>query len=327
MTETAEFTENGLIITERRYTDPRLDAIRKQLSIEKLTQAVGRARHVRWENTITMIFTNAPIPNVTNRAVLFTSATFNLVSDSPHDLPEAEQRITDAEQAGDVQAIMETQQVSQRTAYRRKQPAQEKTKVERAERNAEIRRRATNGETQVALANEYGLTQQAVSKIIRENTTHCHVQLSTLIGDGKQLYNTESVDTPCLPAASPPHSDAPRDAANSESDAPRDAAKPPRDTRIIELYHDRHSNRRIDEIMKSEGYEQVSEGTVRRVVNKHNATQTPEPGPEPQSITPRAYHTLTQQQARAELERLIAAYNYNAAARLRQVFRDKDWKL
>lgn len=329
LTETAEFTENGLIITERRYTDPRLDAIRKQLSIEKLTQAVGRARHVRWENTITMIFTNAPIPNVTNRAVLFTAATFNLVSDSPHDLPEAEQRITDAEQAGDVQAIMETQQVSQRTAYRRKQPAQEKTKVERAERNAEIRRRATNGETQGALADEYGLTQQAVSKIIRENTTHCHVQLSTLIGDGKQLYNTESVDTPCLPAASPPHSDAPRDApcdaANSESDAPRDAAKPPRDTRIIELYHDRHSNRRIDEIMKSEGYEQVSEGTVRRVVNTHKATQTPEP--ELQPITPRAYHTLTQQQARAELERLIAAYNYNAAALLRQVFRDKDWKL
>lgn len=131
LTADAEYQENGLTINERRYTDPRLETIRQQLSIEKLIQAVGRARLATWTDTTTLIFTNAPIPNVTARATLFSAAAFNLVSETPSKLPDATQRIADAETAGDIKAVMETQGVSERTARRKTKNARHRTEKER----------------------------------------------------------------------------------------------------------------------------------------------------------------------------------------------------
>ena len=337
LTVTAEITDNGLIITERRYKDARLDAIRKQLSIEKLTQAVGRARLATWRDTITIIFTNAPIPNVSDRANLFTSAGFN-ISDTPHALETAEQRLTQAEQAGDVDAIMAQQGVSQRTAYEKAKNATAKKAADRKTRNAEIRQRAAAGEKQKDLAEVFGLTQQAVSKIISDaardqNTTLCKGQLSTLIGTCKELYDSETPHPPCVdaasPAASPGLADTPSNLQSDAAEPKVTQPNPPRDTRIIELHQAEHSNRKIAEIMTAEEYEKVSEGTVRRVVTNHTARQAPENAPEnePQPIPPSEYRHLTETAARAELERLTAEYNYNAAAILRRIFRDKNWKL
>lgn len=66
-------TEQGDIYTSThgRYTDPRVEQIRQQLSTQKLKQAVGRARPTRWENTITIPFTAEPIPGFTELAIPF----------------------------------------------------------------------------------------------------------------------------------------------------------------------------------------------------------------------------------------------------------------
>ena len=96
LTETTEYTENGLTITESRYLDPRLEKIRHQLSTEKLDQALGRARFSVWTDTITIAFTNAPIAGITERATLFSSDAFNLAN-SPKEILEAMEKIRKAE--------------------------------------------------------------------------------------------------------------------------------------------------------------------------------------------------------------------------------------
>ena len=51
-----------------RFVDPRVDKIRQQLTIQKLLQTVGRARHTRWEDTITINICAEPMPGFTNLA-------------------------------------------------------------------------------------------------------------------------------------------------------------------------------------------------------------------------------------------------------------------
>ena len=58
--------------THGRYTDPRLENVRQQLTTEKLQQGNGRARHTRWEDTITLTFSAEPIPGFTELATPFT---------------------------------------------------------------------------------------------------------------------------------------------------------------------------------------------------------------------------------------------------------------
>lgn len=128
LTEIKEITEDGFKITERQYKDKRLEKIRQQLTVEKLEQAVGRARLVAWTGTQTIIFTNIPIQGITERTQLFSSAAFNL-ADTHNGLPDAMDRIQDAMDTGDVKAVMETQGVSERQAY-------ELTKEIRHQRNA-----------------------------------------------------------------------------------------------------------------------------------------------------------------------------------------------
>ena len=134
LTETAEYTENGITITESRYQDPRLEKIRHQLSTEKLDQAIGRIRLPIWTDTTTLLFTNAPIARITERTHLFSSYAFNL-AETPSGLSEAMQRIQDAEDTGDVKAVMETKGVSKRTAQRQ-------TKGKRNDKKAEQKQQA-----------------------------------------------------------------------------------------------------------------------------------------------------------------------------------------
>ena len=134
LTETTEFTENVLTITESRYKDPRLEKIRHQLSTEKLEQAIGRARLVTWTDTETIVFTDAPVTNITDRAVLFSSAAFNLAT-APDELPDALHKIQEALDTGDVHAYAEATGKSERTAYRHTQQTRQQ---ENADKDAEL---------------------------------------------------------------------------------------------------------------------------------------------------------------------------------------------
>ena len=137
LTETAEYKENGITITERRYKDHRLEKIRHQLSTEKLEQAIGRSRLPRWTDTTTLIFTDAPITSITERATLFSAAAFNL-AEAPSELSNAMQQIQDAEANGDVKAVAESQGVSERTARRKTQTARQQKNTKRDERILEL---------------------------------------------------------------------------------------------------------------------------------------------------------------------------------------------
>ena len=256
LTETANYQENRITVTERRYKDPRLEKIRHQLSTEKLEQATGRARFPRWTDTTTLIFTNAPISSTSTRATLFSAPAFNL-AEAPSDIENATTRINEAEATGDVKAIMETQGVGEWTARKRSQSTRKQRDLER-------------------------------------------------------------------------------------------------DTRILELHAAGKSQRETEHIMKSEGYK-VSNGTIRNVLKAprkngedllvYTYRQSPnlraqenvdEPCVESKSsentngsklhIPQLEYSQLTENEARAELQYCEDNNNYNDAAYLRRLFRDKGWQ-
>jgi len=66
-------TEQGGVYSSShgRYTDPRVENIRKQLTTQKKQQADGRARPTRWEDTITIDFSAEPVPGFTELATPF----------------------------------------------------------------------------------------------------------------------------------------------------------------------------------------------------------------------------------------------------------------
>ena len=167
LTEIDTYTDNGITITERRYIDPRLETIRLQLSIEKLEQAFGRARVPRWTDTTTVVFTNAPI-SATSRATLFTDAAFNIAT-SPSDLPAAAQRIIDAEKSGDVQAVMETTGVSERTARNRTQATRSNTKAERDKRIIDLHneRKSTREIESIMKGENFKVSYPTISRVIK----------------------------------------------------------------------------------------------------------------------------------------------------------------
>ena len=171
LTEEKAFVENGITITERRYTDTRIDTIRKQLATDKLNQAVGRARHPRWKSTTTIVFTNAPIPTLTERATLFTDAAFN-AAEHCRDFETAQQRIDDALAKGDVKQVAKSQGVSERTARRKTADAR---KLNKADRDAEIFRRFDAGETQqdisdALIAEGYKASLRTVKNVLNART-------------------------------------------------------------------------------------------------------------------------------------------------------------
>ena len=140
LTEDVTSTENGITVTERRYKDPRLEKVRHQLSTEKLEQALGRARFVRWEDTITILFSSAPV-SASRRATLFSQDAFR-VARSPNDLSAAAERIAAAEASGDVKAVMAVKGVSVATARRQTKHVRDRTD---AARDAEIFRQHAAG--------------------------------------------------------------------------------------------------------------------------------------------------------------------------------------
>lgn len=141
LTETLRYEENGLIIYEARYKDSRLESIRHQLATDKLQQAIGRARHVRWKGTTTVIFTNAPVPTITERSELFSDMSFKIAT-HPRDLADAMERINAAQESGDARVYQETTGVSEATAYRRTREGRERRNLAKSQADAKLRERA-----------------------------------------------------------------------------------------------------------------------------------------------------------------------------------------
>lgn len=169
LTETSTFTENGITITESRYTDARLEKIRHQLATDKLEQAYGRGRHAVWTDTETIVYTTALTSQITDDTVLFSDTALNIAT-TPSDLPNAMQRIQDAIDKGDVQAVMETTGVSQRTAQYQ---TQETKKQAKAERDAEVIRLHKSGKSIRDIEKEmkaagYRISRTTVNRIVNE---------------------------------------------------------------------------------------------------------------------------------------------------------------
>lgn len=143
LTHETEYQADGYTILERRYTDNRLESIRHQLATEKIEQAIGRARLPFWTDTQTILFTDAPITGITERATLFSESAFNL-AESPSGIVDATEQIADAEQNGDVQAVMETQGVSERTAYTRTKDPRKQRDADRDARIIELHKAGTS---------------------------------------------------------------------------------------------------------------------------------------------------------------------------------------
>ena len=163
LTDERTETTNGYEITERQYQDPRLEIVRRQLASDKLEQAIGRARLPIWTDTTTIIFTDAPVPRITDRATLFNKYAFERAN-TPPELSTAMERITQAEQTGNVKAVMESKGVSQRTAYEHTQANRNQSK---AKRDAEIIRLHRQGHTQTEIKDKLGVSIGLVNKIIK----------------------------------------------------------------------------------------------------------------------------------------------------------------
>lgn len=193
LTEVHDYQDNRITINERRYKDPRLEKIRLQLSIEKLEQAIGRARLPRWTDTTTVIFTNAPV-NATSRATLFTDAAFKLAS-APSELSIAIQQIINAEQSGDVKAVMETKGVSKRTAERETKNTRDKAKAERDDRIIELHGEGKSiREIESIMKTEiFKVSRPTINRVIKVSQKRQR-QLDILIGDVANETPPKNVD-------------------------------------------------------------------------------------------------------------------------------------
>ena len=158
-------TEHGYEITERQYQDPRLEIVRRQLASDKLDQSVGRARLPVWTDTTTILFTDAPVPRITDRATLFSKYAFERAN-TPGELSTAMDRITQAEQTANVKAVMESKGVSQRTAYEHTQANRNEAK---ADRDALVMALHAKGKTPTEIAQETGVPRATIHRIIAKH--------------------------------------------------------------------------------------------------------------------------------------------------------------
>ena len=219
LTDEVTSTENGITSTERRYKDARLEKVRQQLSTDKLQQAIGRIRLVTWTDTETIIFTSAPVPGITERATLFSTAAFNL-SETPNALSAAMDRIQKAEETGDVKGVMETKQVSQRTAERQTKPQRDKNRHAHAAQVFQMKE--TLGMSLRAIERELGISRNKINKLLDEYKAvqKRQGQLINLIGN---VANAPPSEAPVVTGKSKAERNAEIHRRHAASDASPDA--------------------------------------------------------------------------------------------------------
>ena len=146
---------------EGQYQDERLQQCYADGVISELQQAIGRGRLVSRPVTV-IVWCSHSLPGITDReqTLLFDEVDWQAAEG---DFEKLQENIAMREN-GDVHAYVETTGQSERTAYRQTQTAKKQTK---AERNAEIRRRYAGGETQQAIADDLGIGQATVNRVVK----------------------------------------------------------------------------------------------------------------------------------------------------------------
>lgn len=278
LTELNTYTEAGIEITERRYKDPRLEAIRLQLATDKLIQAVGRARLSRWTDTETVLYTNAPLPSITSRTILFKDREFH-ATDTLANMQETAVKIEKAIADGDVKAVSETQGVSERTAQRKTKTARETEKEKRNARIAELLLAGKSVRVIMAQMQTEGYKHVSKSTISRLSQNG-QAQLRLLIGNGENGTPPQNVDIPCIHDESA--------AENSEKTYPMPISKDVDVPCILEKNAVRKTEKSV-------------------------------------ILSLSEYSKLTYAEAIEQMKICEAESNYNGAAVLRKMFREKGW--
>ena len=251
LTEEITTTERGITSTERRYKDPRLDKIRRQLATDKIIQAIGRGRHVVWTDTETVIFTSTPIPGITERATLFSTAEFKLATSSS-DIDNAKAII----EKGDDKE-MQKRGIPERTAQRHAQPAKQKRK---AERDAEIVRLHSEGLSQREIektlkGTPYQASRPTIKTVIDKWQVSANSNYNILIGNGENLPPHTNVDDTSVLADFDPIEPAIPDSTENEPDAEFTA----------EIRRKETAYARIDEAVKANDWARIDAEVVKAV--------------------------------------------------------------
>lgn len=152
-------TEQGEVYssTHGRYTDPRVENIRQQLTTQKKQQAVGRARHTRWEDTITIDFSAEPVQGFTELATPFTDADWRNTENFDLDAAIA------ANATRSVKETAEQDGVSERTAYRRTEKQRSDDRTELAIKAKELMR---SGLSERKAAKQLGISRNKLKGLL-----------------------------------------------------------------------------------------------------------------------------------------------------------------
>ncbi|MCG9133857.1 PriCT-2 domain-containing protein [Candidatus Poribacteria bacterium] len=149
-----------------QYIDPRLQQCYEDGVVSELTQAVGRGRLVSRPVTI-VVWCSHFLPGITDRTLtrLFDETDWQN-ADGLQDLDRVIAERENAEKSGDVVALAEATGVSERTAYRN---TAEVKKQSKADRDADICQRFTDGQSKKKIATEMSISRDTVKRVL-ENT-------------------------------------------------------------------------------------------------------------------------------------------------------------
>ena len=140
------------------YADERARLCYEALVIGEIRQVIGRARLNLYPNQV-FLWTSRFVDGYTNRedTVLFDEIDWRNADNTLAKLREAVKTRENAEQNGDVKALVETTGVSQRTAYRKTDETRKKSKVDMQARAYQLYCEKCGNDTIIAiLQSEYG---------------------------------------------------------------------------------------------------------------------------------------------------------------------------
>ena len=145
------------------WVDARVQQVFDACVIAELVQAVGRGRLVLYAKRVVVV-SALPLPGITERAVLFDETDWEVAGGLANLASVvADREAAELEVSGDVHAYAEATGVSKRWAYKRTEKARKQSK---AERNAEVKRRAAAGETQQQIADALGVGLATVNRVL-----------------------------------------------------------------------------------------------------------------------------------------------------------------
>ena len=149
---------------EGNFVDERVQAVFEQTVCAELIQAVGRARLVLYGKKVVLL-SAIHLKGITDRAVLFDEVDW---ADADGDLDRLVEIAENREQAeadavGDVAKTMEIHNCSRRQGFYLTKDARNKTKDER---NAEITKRFTEGQSKNRIATEMNISRGTVRSVV-----------------------------------------------------------------------------------------------------------------------------------------------------------------